>query len=122
MQYCFIRNNTQKFEAPKEPVLRFNPILHGGGSKRSPLADYCTLIIGGCPKWANFMTLYLSILERSWVGHFWDFFLKFPKHFTSTIFSMYNSKGGPFYAFKNASIFVSFFWSKMVIIQLQMHK
>ena len=31
-----------------------------------------------------FMTLFLSILERSWVGHFWDFFLKFPKNFTST--------------------------------------
>ena len=45
-----------------------------------------------------FMTLFLSILERSWVGHFWDFFLKFPKNFTSTIFSIYNPKGGPFYA------------------------
>ena len=32
-----------------------NPILHGvGGSKRPPLADYCTLILGGCPKWADF--------------------------------------------------------------------
>ena len=53
------------------------------------------------------MTLFLSILERSWVGHFWDFFLKNPKNFTSTIFSTYNPKGGPFYMSKNASIFGS---------------
>ena len=52
-----------------------------------------------------FMTLFLAILESSWVVHFWDFFLKFPKHFTSTIFFAYNPKGGPSYASKNAFIF-----------------
>ena len=68
-----------------------------------------------------FMNLFLSLLERSWVGHFWDFILKFPKNFTSTIFP-HTIQRGPFYACKNALIFVSFFWSKIVIIQLQMHK
>ena len=69
-----------------------------------------------------FMTLFLAILESSWVVHFWDFFLKFPKNFTSTIFSTYNPKGGPFYMSKNASIFGSILGSKMVMIQLQIHK
>ena len=62
-----------------------------------------------------FMTLFLSILERSWVGHFWDFFLKFPKNFTSTIFSTYNPKGGPFYASVRtpfAHNFFVLFWVK----------
>ena len=26
----------------------------GGGVKSTPLADYRTLILGGCPKWADF--------------------------------------------------------------------
>ena len=26
----------------------------GGGSNRPPLADYCTLILGGCPEWTDF--------------------------------------------------------------------
>ena len=26
----------------------------GGGSKRPPLTDYCTLFLGGYPKWADF--------------------------------------------------------------------
>ena len=34
-----------------------NPILHGGGSNRPPLADYCTLILGGCPEWTDFSWL-----------------------------------------------------------------
>ena len=62
-----------------------------------------------------FMTLFLSILERSWVGHFWNFFLKNPKNFTSTIFSTYNPKGGPFYASvrtPSPSIFFVLFWVK----------
>ena len=40
------------------------------------------------------MTLFLLIVKRSLVGHFWDFFSKFPKNFTSTIFSTYNPEGG----------------------------
>ena len=29
----------------------------GGGSNRPPLADYCTLILGGCPEWTDFSWL-----------------------------------------------------------------
>ena len=69
-----------------------------------------------------FMTLFLSILERSLVGHFWNFFLKFLKNFTSTFFFTYIPKVGLFYASKNAFIFVSFLGSKMFMIQLEMHR
>ena len=103
-------------------IALFNPNLHGGGSNWSPDGLSYTNPCG--MPWMGwfFMTLFLSILERSWVGHFWDFFLKFPKNFSFTIFSTYNPKGGPFYTRKNALIFGSFLVSKMVIIQLQMHK
>ena len=76
-----------------------NPILHGRGVKLTPPGWLLYANPRGMPRmdWF-FMTLFLSILERSLVGHFWDFFLKFPKNFTSTIFSTYNPKGGPFYA------------------------
>ena len=103
----------------------FNPILHGGGGQKDPPDWLLYANPQGMPQMGwFFMTLFLSILERSWVGHFWDFFLKNPKNFTSTIFSTYNPKGGPFYASvrtPSPSIFLSFFESKMVIIQLQMH-
>ena len=33
-----------------------NPILHGG-VKKTPLADYCMLILGGCPEWTDFSWL-----------------------------------------------------------------
>ena len=75
------------------------PILHGGGVELTPPGWLLYANPRGMHRmdWF-FMTLFLSILERPWVGHFWDFFLKFPKKFTSTIFSTYNPKGGPFYA------------------------
>ena len=100
-----------------------NPILHGGGVKKTPPDWLSYANPRGMPRmnWF-FMTLFLSTLEKSWVGHFCDFFLKIPKNFTSTIFSIYNPKGGPFYTWKNASIFGSFLGSKMVTIQLQIHK
>ena len=101
----------------------FNPILHGGGVKSTPPGWLLYANPRGMPRldWF-FMTLFLSILERSWVGHFWNLFLKFPKKFASTIFFTYIPKGGPFYTCKNASIFGSFFWSKKMIIQLQLHR
>ena len=98
----------------------------GGGAKRPPWL----IMVLICNPWGMpkmgwfFMTLYLSILGRSWEGQFWHSFLKFPKNFASTIFSTYNPKGGPFYASVRtpfARIFLSFFEPKMVIIQLQMH-
>jgi len=90
----------------------FNPILHGGGVKLTPPGWLLYANPQGMSRMGwFFMTLFLSILKRSWVGHFW-----------STIFSAYSPKGGPFYTCKNASIFGSFLVSKMVIIQLQMHK
>ena len=94
----------------------FNPILHGGGVKSTPPGWLLYANPRGMPRmdWF-FMTLFLSILERSWVGHFWDFFLKFPKNFTSTIFSIYNPKGGPFYASVRtpfARNFFVLFWVK----------
>ena len=93
-----------------------NPILHGGGVKSTPPGWLLYANPRGMPRmdWF-FMTLFLSILERSWVGHFWDFFLKFPKNFTSTIFSIYNPKGGPFYASVRtpfARNFFVLFWVK----------
>ena len=33
------------------------PILHGGSKRPPPLTDYCTLILGGCPKWTDFSWL-----------------------------------------------------------------
>jgi len=63
-----------------------------------------------------FMTFFLSILERSWVGHFWHFFLKFLRNITLTIFSTYNPNGRPFYTRKNASIFGSFLGSKSLTL------
>ena len=84
--------------------LWINPILHGGDQIDPP--DGLSYTNPRGMPWMDwfFMTLFLSILERSWVGHFCDFFLKIPKNFTSTIFSIYNPKGG------------SFWGSKMVII------
>ena len=35
-------------------VLPINPILYGGVKKTPPPADYRTLILGGCPEWADF--------------------------------------------------------------------
>ena len=29
-------------------------LFYMGGSNRPPLADYCTLILGGCPEWTDF--------------------------------------------------------------------
>ena len=88
----------------------------GGGVKSTPPGWLLYANPRGMPRmdWF-FMTLFLSILERSWVGHFWDFFLKFPKNFTSTIFSIYNPKGGPFYASVRtpfARNFFVLFWVK----------
>ena len=55
-KYCkpaFLRSHKCKpFLNTKGVVL--NPILYGGGSKRPPPADYRTLILGECPKWADF--------------------------------------------------------------------
>ena len=91
----------------------------GGGVKSTPPGWLLYANPWGMPRmdWF-FMTLFLSILERSWVGHFWDFFLKFPKNFTSTIFSIYNPKGGPFYTCKNAFRIGSFLGSKIELIDL----
>ena len=95
---------------------KLNPILHGGGVKSTPPGGLSYANPRGMPRmnWF-FMTLFLSILERSWVGHFCDFFLKIPKNFTSKIFSIHNPKGGPFSAgFEPPSpaFFLSFFWVK----------
>ena len=35
-------------------MIKFNPILHGGGSNRSPPIDYCTPILMECPEWTDF--------------------------------------------------------------------
>ena len=115
------KGSGKRISALKRVVLTL--FYMGGGVKSTPPGWLLYANPRGMPRmdWF-FMTLFLSILERSWVGHFWDFFLKFPKNFTSTIFSTYNPKGGPFYTSKNASIFGSFLGSKMVMIQLQMHK
>ena len=43
--------------APSEHISKYIPILHGGGSNWPPLADYRTLILRGCPKWADFSWL-----------------------------------------------------------------
>ena len=99
-----------------------NPILHGGDQNDPP-----RLIIVQQSSWnaLNGLIFHDFVpfnIKKSWVGHFWDFFLKFPKNFTSTLFSKYNPKEGPFYTCKNAFIFGSFLGSKMVVIQLQMPK
>ena len=94
----------------------FNPILHGGGVKSTPPGWLLYANPWGMPKMGwFFMTLYLSILGRSWEGQFWHSFLKFPKNFASTIFSTYNPKGGPFYASVRtpfARNFFVLFWAK----------
>ena len=99
-----------------------NPILHRG-IKSIPQGWLLCTNPQGMPQigWF-FMTLFLSTFERSWVSHFWGFFLKISKNFTLNFFFRQNPKEGPFYTCKNAFIFGSFFGSKMVIIQLQMHK
>ena len=74
-------------------------LFYMGGGQKDPPGWLSYTNPQGMPQMGwFFMTLFLSILERSWVGHFWDFFLKNQKNFTSTIFSTYNPKGGPFYA------------------------
>ena len=58
-----------------------------------------------------FMTLFLAILESSWVVHFWDFFLKFPKKFTSTFFSHTIQRGDPSMHLK-MHLFLGPFWGQ----------
>ena len=38
------------------PITVVSPLtlFYMGGVKKTPLADYCTLILRGCPKWADF--------------------------------------------------------------------
>ena len=38
----------------KEDLAALNPILHGRGGQKDPLANYHMLILRGCPKWADF--------------------------------------------------------------------
>ena len=53
-----------------------NPILHGG-EESSPPGRLSLSNRRWMPQMGwFFMTLFLSISERSWLGHFWDFFLK----------------------------------------------
>ena len=82
-------------------VMIYLTLFYMGWVKSTPLGWLLYANPRGTPQmnWF-FMTLFLSILERTWVGHFWDFFLKNPKNFTSTIFSIYNPKGRPFYTCK----------------------
>ena len=99
-------------------VLCFLTLFYkGAGQEDPPLPGWLSYANPrGMPRMGwFFMTLFLSILERSWVGHFWNFFLKNPKNFTSTIFSTYNPKGGPFYASVRtpfARNFFVLFWVK----------
>ena len=99
------------FPKPQCSDLLFNLILHGGeGGIKSISPNGLSYTNHRGMPW-----MFLSILERFWVGHFWDFFLKLPKNFTSTIFSVYNPKGGPFYASvwtPFARNFFVFFWVK----------
>ena len=69
-----------------------------------------------------FMTLFLVILESSWVVHFWVFFYKFPNKFYVNNFFHIQSKGGPFYTSKNAFFIVPFLVSKIVPINLLLQK
>ena len=92
------------------------------GSKRSP-----HLIIVQQSSWNALNGLIFDDfvpfnIRKVWVRPFLEFLFEISKKFTSTIFSLYNPKGGPFYTCKNAWIFGSFLGSKKVIIQLQMHK
>ena len=99
-----------------------NPILHGGTQNDPP--DWLLYSNPRGMPWMGwfFMTLFLVMLESSWVVHFWDFFLKFPKNLCRQFFPHKIQRGGPYYTSKNTSIFGSFLGSKMVMIQLQMHE
>ena len=64
-----------------------NPISHGGGVKKHRTALNPSAVsegLGlGSPK---FLTLFLSIPDRSQRSHFWNFFLKMSENWTSKIF------------------------------------
>ena len=93
-----------------EALWQILTLFYMGGIKLIP-PDWLSYTNPRGTPWMDwfFMTLFLSILERSWVGHFWDVFLKFPKNFTLTIFSIYNPKGGPFYALVRTPFACNFF-------------
>ena len=98
-----------------------NPILQGE-SNRSP-----QLIIVHQSSWnaLNGLIFYdfVPCNIRKFLGSpFLGFLFKISKNFYVDHFFHIQSKGGPFYTSKNASIFGSFLGSKMIIIQLQMHK
>ena len=118
VQNCTDRAPKLKKECltPPHSLMRPLTLFYMGGVKKTPLDWLSYANPRGMPKMGwFFMTLYLSILERSWEGHFWHFFLKFPKNFASTIFSTYNPKGGPFYASVRtpfARNFFVLFWVK----------
>ena len=95
----FLRSENQCIQTvPEKPMKKclgftytgsklFNPILHGlfsipyymgGGVWYTPPVDYCSLLIGGRPKWTNFSWHhYFKHLKGP--GHviFWKFFKNF---------------------------------------------
>ena len=110
-----------KLQIPENIGLRgmhlLDPILHAWGDQMD-LPDWL-LYTNSCGMGWFFITLFLSILERFWVGNFWISFWNFQKILRRQFFPHAIQRGDPFmprFEPTVPSIFLSFFESKMVII------